>query len=162
MDRDRTSCRVRQDYGDYSPRQMPTLSDYTVRVRVTDIADQFTDVAEKKDAGALPSRRMAATGTPDRPCPTKVILGLSPHSDWAYHSQMLGLVTFQITESHPVSLTVTGMIQRQPGVNVGSDVVRVAFQANTGATLGATFTRASGTGDTSQVPSGQVWRFFYG
>jgi len=43
-----TSARVMQNYGAYIPFNMPSLSDYSLKVRVTDNTDGFTDVAEKR------------------------------------------------------------------------------------------------------------------
>ncbi len=43
-----TSARVMQNYGAYIPYNMPSLSDYSLRVQVTDNTDGFTDVAEKR------------------------------------------------------------------------------------------------------------------
>jgi hypothetical protein len=43
-----TSARVMQNYGAYIPFNMPSLSDYALRVRVTDNTDGFTDVAAKR------------------------------------------------------------------------------------------------------------------
>jgi hypothetical protein len=37
-----------QNYGAYIPFNMPSLSDYSLKVRATDNTDGFTDVAEKR------------------------------------------------------------------------------------------------------------------
>ncbi|MGC8782772.1 MAG: hypothetical protein ACP5RN_00075 [Armatimonadota bacterium] len=52
-----TSARVMQNYGAYIPYNMPSLSDYSLRVRVTDDTDGFTDVAEKRMRVHFPIER---------------------------------------------------------------------------------------------------------
>jgi hypothetical protein len=154
---------------------MPSLSNYSLRVRVTDNTDGFTDVAEKRMRVHFPIEEWqqlgeeehpiiewVELGVPYIPCPTKLALGISPSSDWVYYGQVQGPVTFQRANSEQVSLTVTGAIQLQPGVTIGSDVVKLAFQVNAGVTLGSTYTRASSTTYTWEVPAGQIWKFYWG
>lgn len=170
-----TSARVMQNYGAYIPYNMPSLSDYSLRVRVTDNTDGFTDIAEKKirvhfpieewqqlGMSHHPITEWVKLGIPDSSCPTKVALGMSPSSDWVFYGAVPGPATFQRAESQQVSLTVTGAIQLQPGVTIGSDIVKLAFQVNTGVTLGVTPTQASSITYTWQVPAGEVWYFYWG
>lgn len=169
------SARVRQNYGPYVRYNMPTLFSYSVRAQVTDAVDEFTDVAEKKMRVHFPIEEWQQLGVSYHPiiewvelgipyasCPTKLALGMSPSNDWVYYGAVRGPATFQRTESQEVSLAVTGAIQLQPGVTIGSDIIKLAFQANVGVTLGATFTRASSTTQTWEVPAGEVWYFFWG
>jgi hypothetical protein len=170
-----TSARVMQNYGAYIPYNMPSLSNYSLRVRATDNTDGFTDVAEKRMRVHFPIEEWqqlgleehpivewVQSGNPYRPCPTKLALGIIPPNDWDLLTVVTGPATFQRTDNWQTSLTVTGAIQLQPGVTLGSDVVKLAFQVNAGVTLGTTYTRASGTTYTWTVPAGQTWKFYWG
>jgi hypothetical protein len=144
-------------------------------VRATDNTDGFTDVAEKRMRVHFPIEEWqqlgleehpivewVQSGNPYRPCPTKLALGIIPANDWSYLTVVTGPATFQRTDNWQTSLTVTGAIQLQPGVTLGSDVVKLAFQVNAGVTLGTTYTRASSTTYTWTVPAGQTWKFYWG
>ena len=170
-----TSARVMQNYGAYIPFNMPSLSNYSLRVRATDNTDGFTDVAEKRmrvhfpiegwqqlGLEEHPIEEWVQSGNPYRPCPTKLALGIIPANDWDLLTVVTGPATFQRTDNWQTSLTVTGAIQLQPGVTLDSDVVKLAFQVNAGVTLGTTYTRASSTTYTWTVPAGQRWRFYWG
>jgi hypothetical protein len=170
-----TSARVMQNYGAYIPFNMPSLSDYSLKVWATDNTDGFTDVAEKRmrvhfpiegwrqlGLEEHPIKEWVQSGPPYRPCPTKLALGINPPNDWDLLTVVTGPATFQRTDNWQTSLTVTGAIQLQPGVTLGSDVVKLAFQVNAGVTLGTTYTRASGTTYTWTVPAGQRWKFYWG
>lgn len=176
------SCRVEQNYGGLVCYDMPDLTSYTLRVRVTDSTDNFTDIVEKTMRVHFPVEEWYRDLQEDHPrrewlspdlwdttCYAKWLLqrsGSLPEwvslRDWNYLSGQPGESVFARTMQINRKYSVTGMINWQGGGSIGNDIAKVAFQVNEGVTLGLELEKAYGASSTFNIPEGEVWHFCWG
>jgi DNA-directed RNA polymerase specialized sigma24 family protein len=127
-----TSICVMQNYGAYIPYNMPSLSNYSLRVRVTDNTDGFTDVAEKRMRVHFPIEEWQRHWTRLHPLPECPTYPDNYRPDWNFVGiQTTGLSTgvertFTVSESRTVSNT--GTIGTESGLQVGTEEAKVAFK----------------------------------
>lgn len=121
-----------QNYGAYIPYNMPSLSDYSLRVRVTDDTDGFTDVAEKRMRVHFPIEEWQRHWTILHPLPECPTYPYNYQPDWNFVGiQTTGLSTgvertFTVSESRTISNT--GTIGTEAGLQVGTEEAKVAFK----------------------------------
>jgi hypothetical protein len=127
-----TSARVMQNYGVYNPDSMPRLSDYALRVRVTDNTDGFTDVAEKRMRVHFPIEGWQRHWTILHPLPERPSYPDNYEPDWTCAGMQSTEVptgverTFTVSESRTIS--DIGTIGTEAGLQVGTDEAKVAFK----------------------------------
>jgi len=127
-----TSARVMQNYGAYIPFNMPSLSNYSLRVRATDNTDGFTDVAEKRMRVHFPIEGWQRHWTRLHPLPECPSYPYNYQPDWTFGGLHRTEVptgverTFTVTESRTISNT--GIIGTEAGLQVGTDEAKVAFK----------------------------------
>lgn len=136
-------CRVRQHYGDYTPYNMPGLSDYSLRARVTDVVDGFTDIAEKRMRVHFPIEGWQCNLTILHPLPEHPAYPNNYQPDWNFVGMRMTSVPTGETRTFTVSqrrtISNAGTIGSEYSGQVGTEELKVAFKTYENIEIGVAY-----------------------